>query len=67
MELVDENEGYYDEEADNEIVDFLAGEALPELQLLKHENDDKNSFKKPTRLRLYEDNDESEPNPLSNT
>jgi hypothetical protein len=30
MELVDENEGYYDEEdGANEVVDFLAGESLP--------------------------------------
>lgn len=38
MELVDENEGYYDEEAEDEIVDFLGGEALPEFQLLKSES-----------------------------
>ena len=29
MELVDENEGYYDEE----VVDFLDGEVLPEFSL----------------------------------
>jgi hypothetical protein len=29
MELVDENEGYYDEE----VVDFLSGETLPEFSL----------------------------------
>ena len=30
MELVDENEGYYDEENDNGgVVDFLSGEELP--------------------------------------
>ena len=29
MELVDENEGYYDEE----VVDFLDGEELPEFSL----------------------------------
>jgi hypothetical protein len=29
MELVDENEGYYDEE----VVDFLDGETLPEFSL----------------------------------
>lgn len=34
MELVDENEGYYDEEIDsNTVVDFLAGEELPTFSL----------------------------------
>lgn len=35
MELVDENEGYYDEEECSEggVVDFLAGEELPTFSL----------------------------------
>jgi hypothetical protein len=33
MELVDENEGYDDEEDSNGVVDFLAGEELPTFSL----------------------------------
>lgn len=33
MELVDENEGYYDEEDDAGVVDFMQGEQLPTFSL----------------------------------
>ncbi len=49
MELVDENEGYYDEE----VVDFLSGEALPEFSLSSQPLAVQSSAS--TRARLYDE------------
>ena len=49
MELVDENEGYYDEE----VVDFLDGETLPEFSLSAQTVPPQNSTS--VRARLYDD------------
>jgi hypothetical protein len=56
MELVDENEGYYDEEdCANEVVDFLAGESLPKFSLKPTSL--KNSSQNNDRTKFYADID----------
>ncbi len=51
MELVDENEGYYDEE----VVDFLDGEVLPQFSLSTQNVPPLNTAN--IRARLYDDSD----------
>ena len=49
MELVDENEGYYDEE-DEEVVDFLKGEQIPTFSLNQAVTQDSQSNQ---RAKMY--------------
>ena len=63
MELVDENEGYYDEE----VVDFLSGESLPEFTLSTQSTANKAASSANSRARLYEDKSETEENALDSS
>lgn len=63
MELVDENEGYYDEE----VVDFLSGESLPEFTLSTKSTTNKAASSANSRARLYEDKSETEENALDSS